>query len=150
MEDQCPILPSVQWDGITEPQRQQLEQRVSTKRTIEQNWYIIYEILFPGCAKPKSPYLSKDLSEEISAFQAFMAVEGPVALDELISSSLPAELRPQEEEIQAFIQTTLQEVNAILDANLAETAAVVQVPTTALDFDFFDFDNYLRYTNLHE
>jgi hypothetical protein len=33
----------------------QLAQRVSAKRSKEDNWYLIYEILFPGSPKPDTP-----------------------------------------------------------------------------------------------
>ena len=50
----CVIQPNQIHFGITETQKAQLAQRVSAKKTKEENWYLIYEILFPGSPRPDS------------------------------------------------------------------------------------------------
>ena len=60
----CEVLPLREWEGISEAQKRQLERRISTKKTREENWYIIYEILFPGAERPKSPCMSYELKSQ--------------------------------------------------------------------------------------
>ncbi len=55
-EGGCSVVEERQWEGVvTEQQRKQLEGRVSSHKTKEENWYIIYEVLFPGAPRPRSP-----------------------------------------------------------------------------------------------
>ncbi|KAF1979352.1 hypothetical protein BU23DRAFT_152762 [Bimuria novae-zelandiae CBS 107.79] len=51
----CTIQPDKTWIGINETQKTQLTQRVSSKKSKEENWYSVYEILFPGSPRPESP-----------------------------------------------------------------------------------------------
>ena len=106
----CEIQNPVKWEGVNEKQRKQLEQRVSKKKTIKENWYIIYAILFPDAPRPKSPYVHIVLSEELCALQDFIAREGPRVLSELVSSELPHVLQPQQDEVEAFVQAIFQDV----------------------------------------
>jgi len=52
---ECQILPPKQLEGITDVQKQHLVQRVSARNTREENWYLIYEYLFPNSPRPTSP-----------------------------------------------------------------------------------------------
>ena len=56
------------------------------------------------------------LSEELCALQDFIAREGPRILSELVSSELPHVLQPQQDEVEAFMQTIFQDaVGALLE-----------------------------------
>ena len=110
----CEIQSPVKWEGVNEKQRKQLEQRVSKKKTIEENWYIIYAILFPDAPRPKSPYVHIVLSEELCALQDFIAREGPRILSQLVSSELPHVLQPLQDEVEAFVQTIFQDAVSTL------------------------------------
>ena len=119
-EETCEVLPAKEWDGINDVQRKQLEGRVSWKRSREENWYIIYEILFPRAPLPASPFIAIGLSQELSALQDFIALEGPAIVDEIVRTELPATLRPQEDEVQSFLQRASQEMASALLARWEE------------------------------
>ena len=51
----CAIQPNQTWIGLNETQKMQLAQRVSSKKSKEENWYSVYKILFPGEPEPASP-----------------------------------------------------------------------------------------------
>jgi len=55
MTAQCPVRERKTWDGISENQSQQLKKRVSRTNSTEENWYLVYEVLFPNSQRPKSP-----------------------------------------------------------------------------------------------
>ncbi|KAL2796603.1 hypothetical protein BJX66DRAFT_335846 [Aspergillus keveii] len=50
------------------------------KLTVEEQWYAIWKILFPGVEPPSAPYIDGALSEEISSFQEFYQTKGPIIL----------------------------------------------------------------------
>jgi len=113
-EELCEVLPAKEWDGINDVQRKQLGGRVSWKRTREENWYIIFKILFPESPLPASPFVPIGLSQELSALQDFIALEGPSIIDEIVRTELPITLRPQEDEVQSFLQRASQEMASTL------------------------------------
>jgi hypothetical protein len=144
------VIPPKQWNGIDEAQERQLRRRVSPKKTREQNWYIIYEILFPGTERPQSPCLfpfvdtrimdilmlfvdvELSLSDEILALQDFAAREGPSIVNDFIASELPESLRLQEEEVQSFSRTLFRKgVDLILQRwGLRQTSRTVSVTSS--------------------
>ena len=107
---ECELRPPVTFEGVNEIQRKQLEQRVSKKKSKEENWYLIYDILFPNHRPPASPYVHSLLSEELGALQDFIAAEGPQLLSDLVRTELPHTLHPQREETEAFLQSAFQDV----------------------------------------
>ena len=112
----CQNLAPVDFDCVSEEQRKLLEQRVSKSKGTVENWYTIYEILFPGAPRPNSPYIEVVLSEQLRELQDFTASEGPQIVNELIQARIPAPLQPQESEVAAFTQTLFQDaVTALLE-----------------------------------
>lgn len=74
-QPECTVQPPRAWDGINESKRRQLAKRISSKKTKEENWYLIYQILFPESHRPESPCKSmadSDLSFD-SVFTANIA-----------------------------------------------------------------------------
>jgi hypothetical protein len=110
----CELRPPVIFEGVNEIQRKQLEQKVSKKKSKEENWYLIYDILFPNHQTPASPYVHSLLSEELGALQDFIAAEGPQLLSDLVRTELPHTLHPQREETEAFLQSAFQDVVEVL------------------------------------
>ncbi|KAL9083948.1 MAG: hypothetical protein Q9165_008291 [Trypethelium subeluteriae] len=112
----CQIAPSVDFECVSEEQRKLLEQRVSKSKSTVENWYTIFEILFPGTPRPSTPYVEGVLSEQLSEFQDFTMTEGPQIVNDLIQARIPPPLRPQECEVSAFVQTLFQDgVTALLE-----------------------------------
>jgi hypothetical protein len=107
-----------------------LEKRIDAKKTKEENWYIIYEILFPGSPRPRGPYVDAPLSEELLALREYIAVEGPGIIRDLTRRVLPEQLRPQQNDIQAFVETVFPDaVGFLLDEySIRRPSEVSQVP----------------------
>lgn len=57
------------FDGITEDQRYQLSKMSSTKEDAATQWYKIFDIVFPGQARPASPYMDQILSGELQGLR---------------------------------------------------------------------------------
>lgn len=106
-----PIDPPRRWDGISESQKRQLAKRVSPKRSKQENWYFIYETLFPGSTRPESPFIDDThLSEELLALREFAVREAPGRVAQFTNSELPPDLRPNQEHIEAFTQAAIRDV----------------------------------------
>ncbi|KAI0404090.1 hypothetical protein F4802DRAFT_598496 [Xylaria palmicola] len=104
----CPERPFAPMEGISERQKLQLGRRVSSKMTEEQQWYTIFDILFPGCARPKSPYVDTELTEELVGFQDFLVDSGPSLLTRFLQQrgEVTSDM-PQEERDLASLQETV-------------------------------------------
>lgn len=98
----CVKKPLVKWEGITESQRRQLSKRSPSARSPEENWYAVFQILFPGEPLPSSPYIDPVLSGELRAFREHLLVEGPRIWNDYLTSQLPENLRPYLEELQSL------------------------------------------------
>jgi len=92
-------------EGVSEAQWRQLEKRVPPKMTEEEQWYTVFEILFPGQQRPQSAYIDHDLSEELCAFEDFSEREGP----KIISDRLQAAGFVHEGESDALLHSTIAE-----------------------------------------
>jgi hypothetical protein len=126
----CEVLPPREWEGINQTQKLLLEKRIDAKKTKEENWYIIYEILFPGSPRPRGPYVDAPLSEELLALREYIVVEGPGFIRDLTQRVLPEQLRPQQDDIQAFVETVFPDaVGFLLDEySMRRPSEVSQVP----------------------
>ncbi|KAI1342015.1 hypothetical protein F5Y15DRAFT_373937 [Xylariaceae sp. FL0016] len=91
-------------EGLNEDQRIALDKRVSRKLSIERQWFTIWEIIFPGVAKPLSPYIEGVLEECLSTTRAFWQEHGETIIADLFQSGgeTPYET-PQEERILSTV-----------------------------------------------
>ncbi|KAH8752210.1 hypothetical protein F5883DRAFT_576574, partial [Diaporthe sp. PMI_573] len=62
----CATKPKPLFEGISDSQRNQLARSADRGATPEQQWYSIWEILFPGKQKPSSIYLGNFMEETLS------------------------------------------------------------------------------------
>jgi hypothetical protein len=76
-------LPST--DEITPEKQRLLRQRVSSKMKEEEQWYTVYEILFPGHPRPKSPYVG-DLPDDKQALRDYLTGQGSTQLRDFLVS----------------------------------------------------------------
>ena len=57
------------------------------KMSEEEQWFAVFEILFPGHhPRPRSPYIDRDLSEQMCAFRDFLTGSGSQMLREHLAS----------------------------------------------------------------
>ncbi|KAK8015092.1 hypothetical protein PG990_008388 [Apiospora arundinis] len=101
----CPIRPEIEIDGISEKQKRELGQRVSSKMPEEQQWFAVFDTLFAPHPRPRSPYIDRDLSEQMSVFHDFYTSKGPELLLEFLESTGTVTWNlPQEERDLATFQ----------------------------------------------
>ncbi|KAK4153991.1 hypothetical protein C8A00DRAFT_33245 [Chaetomidium leptoderma] len=76
----CP--PSIQLDSISRHQQTQISRKSNSKLSEEQQWFALWEIIFPGGAhaRPASAYRDAEVSEEFCAFRDFCATCSPTTL----------------------------------------------------------------------
>ncbi|TLS29663.1 hypothetical protein PpBr36_01896 [Pyricularia pennisetigena] len=85
------------WEGVTPEQQELLERRAERNKTKVEQWYSIYEILFPGQTPPASPYVDLELSPHMHSFQAFLASDqAATILNEATIAQVPPHLQCEE------------------------------------------------------
>lgn len=62
--------------GITGQQREQLGRRVPATLPEAEQWYTVFDIVFPGHPRPSTPYVDPDMSEDLSSYFEFSAAQG--------------------------------------------------------------------------
>ncbi|KAK8018121.1 hypothetical protein PG991_007311 [Apiospora marii] len=85
--NECSQRLEIEIEGISEKQRRVLGQRVSSKMPEEQQWFAVFDILFSPLPRPRSPYIDRDLSEQMSVFHDFYTSKGPELLSEFLEST---------------------------------------------------------------
>jgi hypothetical protein len=106
----CQERPMIHFEGVTEAQKRQLERRVSKKLSEEEQWYTIFDILFPGHPHPPSPYIDSELSEDLCAFQDFSTSHGPgILVETLRANGHNLDIQTQEGELSALNQRVLSD-----------------------------------------
>ncbi|KAJ2902700.1 hypothetical protein MKZ38_000210 [Zalerion maritima] len=69
----CPLRSPRLVEGLTEQQSRLLQRRVDRRLSDEEQWYCMWDIIFPGIPRPLSPYVDHDLSEDLAEFREFTA-----------------------------------------------------------------------------
>ncbi|KAK9775000.1 putative C2H2-type domain-containing protein [Seiridium cardinale] len=62
----CPVLHDPQFEGVTEDQRKKLDQSTKRSKSLEEQWHIIWDVIFPGVEHPKSPFMGNPQTEAVS------------------------------------------------------------------------------------
>ncbi|KAL6251025.1 hypothetical protein RBB50_001233 [Rhinocladiella similis] len=127
----CEERPVIQWEAVTETQKRQLRQRMSRKISEIDQWYTIFEILFPGSPRPRTPFVDSELSEELSSFRDFATSQGPaIMVNSLIERGFAINRPSQDDELTAFNETILEDgLQAIFERYLEARAS--QMPPEA-------------------
>lgn len=125
-------------EGISEKQKRELGQRISSKMGEEQQWFAVYDILFHPHPRPRTPYRDRELSEELCRFQDFMTARGPTILTEVIEArGMDLANLPQEERsLASFMRERLGEgLQHIIDqwANDNASASSTAIGQSSVD-----------------
>lgn len=84
----CLVQDTIIYEGVTRAQKILLGQRTSSKMTLSDQWFTIFDILFPGHnPRPKSAYMNIELTVELEGFQDLMYADGPRIISSAIRSS---------------------------------------------------------------
>ncbi|KAG7288348.1 hypothetical protein NEMBOFW57_007879, partial [Staphylotrichum longicolle] len=108
----CP--PSAQLDGLTHEQRRQLSRKSNPKSTVEEQWFVLWEIVFPNRPRPVSPYQDANVSEELWSFRAHWDTYSETILDRAAQAMVDAGRYPgfqrlSEEERQGIVRWLARE-----------------------------------------
>ena len=123
----CSVRPMVQLDGVSEKQQKLLSQRISSTMSEDDQWFAIFDILFPGHnPRPRSPYLDQELSEQMQMFRDFLAAQGPTLLSGFLGTraTITWDVPPGEGDLAAFQETALADgLLLVLDRFILASAA---------------------------
>jgi hypothetical protein len=82
----CTCRSRTMLDGISYQQRYRLSRKSKPKSSKENQWYAIWEILFPGDRRPSSIYVDTDLALEMRPFREYCERHGPAIMREQMES----------------------------------------------------------------
>lgn len=106
LEASCTRGPSAILEGVSQSQKKQLPCR--SKGSVEDQWYTMWDILFPGCRRPSSIYVDSGQSEDFCRIKEFSQREGVTILhEELRTSGLLSRLGTSDEQVQETIQRAM-------------------------------------------
>ena len=71
-------------EGVSYAQRGRLTRKSNSNLTEEEQWFAVWDIVFPGRMRPSSAYLDSDLSMGMALFREYCYVRGPAILREQI------------------------------------------------------------------
>ena len=108
------MVPENAWDGITEAQKTQLAARVSARKSREESWYTIFEILFPGAPRPRSPYLDPDFADGLLALREFAAAEVQGIITQVVNEQSTHLSLPFDFDFQSYTEVVVQDAIDIL------------------------------------
>jgi hypothetical protein len=108
------VLPKRTWEAVTKSQKVELSKRAAPGNTKEENWYIMFSILFPGYPKPRSPYLEPEFADGLLAVREFAAENVPTITQQILAEQNLEQSFISEDEIPIFTETVVREAFDIL------------------------------------
>jgi hypothetical protein len=131
----CTKRDTIKYEGVTRAQKAQLGQKVSSKLSSVDQWFTIFDILFPGhTPRPKSSYINVELTLDLEAFQDLMNAEGPnIILNVIRSRNIQmATIANEEHDLSALLLSAIEEgLQAIAqrwsESNLEEATTGVEL-----------------------
>lgn len=104
----CTLVVGPTPEGVSREQNVRLSRRVSPKMTLEEQWYSIFAILFPGHPRPPSPYVDTELTMELRGFIDMMQSIGPqLIVRRLEQQGLRGASTNEESDLSAVYQATI-------------------------------------------
>lgn len=106
--------PSSSLQGVSRNQRLQLARHSDKELSEEDQWFSIWNILFPGYQRPKSAYMDCEVSEDIHLFRDFCRDHGEAILaEEIETAGLSESVKGNEK--QLFSTVFAQAMNTLFD-----------------------------------
>lgn len=72
----CSLQDQVNYEGISEDQSRQLTRKVDRRLSEEQQWFSVWDIVFPDVPCPESAYLGNQIEESMAMIHDFWDVNG--------------------------------------------------------------------------
>ncbi|RFU34109.1 hypothetical protein B7463_g2198, partial [Scytalidium lignicola] len=82
----CPRNDPSMLDGISHHQQRQISRKSNSSLSEEDQWFAIWDILFPGHGRPISAHVEAGLSTHMRRLREYCSTHGPTALAEMIVS----------------------------------------------------------------
>jgi hypothetical protein len=60
-----------QFEGISEQQRNELRKSSPKKKPLDEQWYEVWDVVFPQCQRPQSPFIGNHVEEVVSLLRSF-------------------------------------------------------------------------------
>ncbi|KAI1415149.1 hypothetical protein F5Y13DRAFT_196503 [Hypoxylon sp. FL1857] len=76
-------------DAISEDQRKQLKQNANRGKSDVEQWYKIWDTIFPSIFHPRSPYLGNGQEEFLPLLRSFWNKRGPKIIYSILQTSTP-------------------------------------------------------------
>jgi hypothetical protein len=96
----CRRQPHVQLDGISHSQHRELCRKSNPAFTEEDQWFAIWDILFPGSERPFSAYIDSELSADLRLFREYWQNFGQDILLDVLRSNQWVSMSAEEQETQ--------------------------------------------------
>lgn len=80
---------------LSEAQKRTLSKRPNPKHSPEEQWYAVWDVIFPSDRKPDSPFIDQAISEDLSSFLEFARVQGPDIVRDMGMDAFPGALDPR-------------------------------------------------------
>ncbi|KAF6824987.1 HET and ankyrin domain protein [Colletotrichum plurivorum] len=128
----CPKRQFIKLDGVTDSQRSQLSKKVPSNISKEDQWFGVFDILFPNHPRPGSPYIDNDLLQDITLYQDYLSNHGPRILSDILTSrgAVTWNLPNEERDLAAFQQSIFEEgLRAIFEQWASQNGISVPEPT---------------------
>lgn len=100
----CPSNDSTALEGISHEQRDRLSHKSDCKISEEDQWFVIWEILFLRRARPSSVYMDTGLSMELRLFREYFDIHESSVVGEQYESNPVWSGESTAEQRQAFLQ----------------------------------------------
>lgn len=101
-ERTCEIRPKIVHDGVTAQQKKLLRKRTDTRLSEEEQWYKIFEILFPRHRRPESPYINQVFGAQVQHLRDYVTEEGPAIIIEHLAARESQDFPTDETNISSF------------------------------------------------
>jgi hypothetical protein len=101
-------------NGISHRQRSQLHKKSKRNATAEEQWFGIWEILFPGYKRPSTVYVDTELTRLMYGFREYCETQGPTIIAGLVESD-PAWLSFNAEQRQILRRSIAQGIAVLFD-----------------------------------
>ncbi|KAK0639702.1 hypothetical protein B0T16DRAFT_247326 [Cercophora newfieldiana] len=82
--DTCRRVPGSQLDGITRAMDNSLRRRANPNHSTEEQWFAIWDLVFPGRQRPFSPYIDPALSTDLFHFREYWQNHAQDSLNEVL------------------------------------------------------------------
>ncbi|KAK3332627.1 hypothetical protein B0T19DRAFT_473480 [Cercophora scortea] len=128
--------------GMTHQQQRELSRKSNRHASEQDQWFAIWDVIFPDRSRPASAYMDPDLSEDLCHFREFAELHGPgILAAELMMLETPTSpdtnINPlprherDENEPPSFMRSNLERVIAHGFTTLFEDWLASRTPSTA-------------------